>query len=583
MFNTIKRVLFLAEEKKAKKIKAACVFGFLEGIFANMPIFAMLYILTKIIDNTMISKDVWICVWIIVIGVIGRYILKRLVYMLQSATGYEIFEKERIDIGDRFKRFSMGFFSDEKLGDVSAVVTTDLCFIEMFAMNTIDKVVTGFSSIIIGCLFLLFLDYRVALISIVVAILAMLIFKKIESTSKEQSARKAKVQAKLVSVVLEYVQGISVIKAFNMTGDKSKATKKSFEEARDSLISFEKAFIPILLRYETIFSLGIAGTIFAVTSYCINGSLDKSIMLMMLIFIFELYIPTKILGSLSVKIRIMEAGLDRYDALKNTEIIDENGKDIKLNKFDIEFRDVTFAYENKDVIKNINFQIPENSMTALVGASGCGKTTIASLIARFWDVQKGEVLVGGINVKEMTCDSLLENISMVFQKVYLFNDTIYNNVKFGKTDATKEEIIETCKKARCHEFIMELQDGYDTVVGEGGSTLSGGEKQRISIARAILKDAPIILLDEATASVDPDNEKHIQMAINELVKDKTLVVIAHRLSTIRSADQILVIDNGELIQEGTHDELVEEKGQYKDFWKRRMDAKSWKINTVADC
>lgn len=582
MFRIIKRLLILAEEKYAKRIKIACILGFFEGIFVNMPILAMLFVLTKIVGKTMVAKDVWISVWLILIGVVGRYIFKRLIYILQSATGYEIFERERINIGDRFKRFSMGFFSDKKLGDVSAVVTTDFCFIEMWAMGTIDKVVNGISSIIIGCIFLLFLDYRVALVSIIVGIGAMLVFKKVQIINKEQSAKKAEVQASLVSVVLEYVQGISVIKAFNMAGDKCKATKQSFEEARDNLIGFEKALIPILFGYENIFSFGIALTILAVTSYCINGTLDMSLMLMMLVFIFELYVPTKILGALNVKIRIMEAGLDRYETLKNTKIIDENGKDIKLNKFDIEFKNVSFSYEEKEIIKDISFKIPEHGMTALVGASGCGKTTIANLIARFWDVQKGEVLVGGVNVKEMTCDSLLKNISMVFQKVYLFNDTIYNNIKFGKADATKEEIIEACKKARCHDFIMELENGYDTMVGEGGSTLSGGEKQRISIARAILKDAPIILLDEATASVDPDNEKHIQMAINELVKDKTLVVIAHRLSTIKNADQILVIDEGKLIQSGNHEELMKEKGKYNDFWQRRMSARSWKISTALD-
>lgn len=310
-----------------------------------------------------------------------------------------------------------------------------------------------------------------------------------------------------------------------------------------------------------------------------HRGLDMSIMLMMFIFIFELYLPLKALGVLTAKLRIMEAGLNRYEALKDIEIIDEDGRDIELDRFDIEFKNVTFAYEDKDVLKDISFKVPEHSMTVLVGASGCGKTTIANLIARFWDVQKGKVLVGGVDVKEMTCDSLLKNISMVFQKVYLFNDTILNNIKFGKQDATYEEIEEAARKAKCYDFIMELENGFDTIVGEGGCTLSGGEKQRISIARAILKDAPIILLDEATASVDPDNENQIQMAINELVKDKTLVVIAHRLSTIRSADQILVIDDDKLIQSGTHEDLIQEEGQYNDFWNRRMKARGWKINS----
>jgi ATP-binding cassette subfamily B protein len=579
MLGIVRRILKVADEF-AGKLKMAFVFGFFEGISSNVPIFAILYVLTKIVNETISIEDVWIGGGIALIGLILRYIFRRLVLIYQSGTGYEIFERERIKIGDRFKRFPMGFFSEGNMGDISAIITSDLTFIEMWAMHAVDKVVNAYVSIIIGCIFLLILDYRIALISIVVIIAALFILRRIQKIGKEQAYIRQETQSKLVSAVLEYVQGISVIKAFNMSGDKSKATKENFEKTRDNSLKFEKKFIPDNFIYESCFSVGIALTIFSVTSFCINKTLDMSIMLMMVIFIFQLYLPIKAIGVMTAKIRIMEAGLDRYEAVKNTEIIDEDGRDIKLDRYDIEFKDVTFAYEEKEVLKNISFKIPERSMTALVGASGCGKTTIANLIARFWDVQKGQVLVGGVDVKEMTCDSLLSNISMVFQKVYLFNDTILNNIKFGKSDATYEEIIEAAKKARCHDFIMELENGYDTVIGEGGSTLSGGEKQRISIARAILKDAPIILLDEATASVDPDNEKHIQMAINELVKDKTLVVIAHRLSTIRNADQILVINEGELAESGTHDKLMLEKGQYNDFWQRRMKAKSWEISSV---
>lgn len=577
MIEIISRTLKMADEF-AGKIKKAMVCSFFEGIFRNFTIFSVLYILFNIVNDTVDTNVILISAAMILVGLIGQSIFKYLVFILQSGTGYEIMERERIKIGDRFKRFSMGFFSDGNIGNISAVVTSDLTFIEMFTMDSIDKIVNAFVNITIGCIILLIFDYRLALVSIVVTLLAMILLKKLQIIGKEQSYIRQNEQSRMVSAVLEYVQGISVIKAFNMSGDKSKATKKAFETFRDISIVMEKKFMPAMYVFESFFSLGIALTIFLAVSFKLNGSLNLSIMLMMVIFIFELYLPMKALGTLTARIRIMEAGLDRYDALKDIEIIDEDGEDIKLDRFDIEFKNVSFAYEDRDVLKDINFKIPEHSMTALAGASGGGKTTIANLIARFWDVQKGEVLVGGVNVKEMTCDSLLENISMVFQNVYLFNDTILNNIKFGKADASYDEIVKAAKKARCHDFIMELENGYDTLVGEGGSTLSGGEKQRISIARAILKDAPIILLDEATASVDPDNEKYIQMAINELVKDKTLVVIAHRLSTIQSADQILVIDDGRLIQKGTHDELINEEGQYNDFWQRRIKAKGWKIN-----
>ena len=277
-------------------------------------------------------------------------------------------------------------------------------------------------------------------------------------------------------------------------------------------------------------------------------------------------------------IRMLDSTLDRVERIKQAKRIDENGKDISLDSFDIAFDHVSFAYENGNPILNdVSFSIPQGSMTAIVGPSGSGKTTITRLIARFWDIQDGSITVGGHDVKEFTCDSLLKNMSMVFQNVYLFRDTIENNIKFGFPEATHEQVMEAAKKACCHDFITALPDGYNTVIGEGGSTLSGGEKQRISIARAMLKDAPIILLDEATASVDPENEVHLQQAISALVKNKTLIVIAHRLSTIRDADQVLVVDNGKIAQKGVHADLIQQKGIYQNFWNIRQKARNWKL------
>lgn len=288
----------------------------------------------------------------------------------------------------------------------------------------------------------------------------------------------------------------------------------------------------------------------------------------MSVFAFELAAPMLALINITA-FRVADASLDRYDRIRQTELMDNSGKTVKLNNFDIDFKKVTFGYNESAVIKDMSFHIPQYSMTALVGKSGCGKSTIVNLIARFWDTDSGMVSIGGTDIKAMTTESLLENISVVFQNVYLFNDTIFNNVAFGKKGATKEEVIEACKKARCHEFISALENSYDTVIGEGGSTLSGGEEQRISIARAILKDAPIVLLDEATASIDPDNEAYIQQAINEMVKGKTLVVIAHKLSAIMEADQILMIEDGQITARGTHSQLLHSSSAYYELWKRQ--------------
>lgn len=576
MLGFIRRMLVLAGEYSGR-IKLAFVLSFFESMLSYTPIMVALYIFTKIFDKTISPADAWLCGGVMLAAIVVRCILKRVYVALQSGTGYEICARERISIGDRFKRFPMSYFTEGNIGNVTSAISIDLLFIEEHGMNAMDKVVNGYISIILGCLMLLIIDWRIGLVTVAAFAVAMIALNVLQNVGRAQSKIRQRQQAGLTSAVLEYLQGIGIIKSLNMAGDRAKSIKDTIQSTRDHAIDFEEKFTPPYFRYQTCYSAGIALTVLLVTSFCLTGSMGLPVMLMLLVSVFYIYLPAQALANLSAQIRVMEAGLDRYEALQKVDVIDEDGKDIQPDRFDIEFKDVSFAYEERDTLKNISFRVPEKSMTALVGASGSGKTTIASLIVRFWDVQHGEVLIGGVNVKQMTCDSLLKNISMVFQNVYLFNDTIENNIKFGKPEATHEEVVAAAKKARCHDFIMALEKGYETVVGAGGGTLSGGEKQRVSIARAILKDAPIILLDEATASVDPDNEKHIQLAINELVKDKTLVVIAHRLSTIRNADQILVIDEGRLVQKGTHAELMKQGGQYGNLWEKRLKARSWKI------
>lgn len=579
MFSIIKRVLTLADNF-AGKIKLAMVVSFFEALFNNVPFFMIFYIVSEILQDSLGGADLRFAMIMIITALLVQVILKRIIYSLQSGSGFEIFARERIAIGDRLKRYPMGYFSEGNLGYISAVITSDINFVEMYVMNIVDRVVIAYVNAVIAVLFLLYIDYRLALISAVVYLLANLSLNKLFAVGKLQGQTRQNTQSEVVTAVLEYVRGMSVIKSFNLTGPKAKATKKAFEKFRDISIAMEKAFVPLIFRFESWFAFGIALTVLVASLAVKSGSMLLPELLIVLIFIFRIYIPFQALSGQSAEIRLMEACLDRYQKLKDIEIIDQAGQDKQLKNYQIEFEDVSFAYEEHDVLHDLTFQIPEHSMTALVGSSGSGKSTIANLIARFWDVEQGQVKVGGINVKELTCDSLLQNISMVFQNVYLFNDTILNNIRFGNPQATEAEVIAAAKKARCHHFIQQLEAGYQTVVEEGGSSLSGGEKQRISIARAILKDAPIILLDEATASVDPENEKYIQQAINELVKDKTLIVIAHRLSTIKNADQILVLEAGRLIQQGKHSELIKEAGKYQDFWQKRMNAKSWQISHV---
>lgn len=328
---------------------------------------------------------------------------------------------------------------------------------------------------------------------------------------------------------------------------------------------------------NSLVAIATGAVIYLATIAVINNNLPLAYGITLIVFSFEMFKPISVLSGLTAELRVVEAALDRYDKAFSNDELNDLGTINKLDSFDIEFKNVSFSYDHELVLDNISFHADEKSMTALVGKSGCGKTTITNLIARFWDIDEGEILLGGVNIKEMPFNYLMQNISVVFQDVYLFNDTIFNNIAFGKQNATREEVIEACKKARCYDFINSLENGLDTMIIEGGSSLSGGEKQRISIARAILKDAPVILLDEATASVDPDNEKYIQEAINELIANKTLIVIAHKLSTIKKAKNIIVLANKKIVNSGTHQELINQRGLYQELWNKHCKSESWRI------
>lgn len=578
MLKIIRRVLRLSGNL-SKRIWGSFICGFLESMFGLLPIAAVFLVLIELQNGQPITGQTWgIVIGLIAGGLILRMIFKYLVYRLQSTAGFEFVARERIALGDRLRNVPMGFFHDNSVGDITATVTTDLNFLENYSMHILDKVTTGVLSMIVmaGCI--LAFDWRIGLIFVAGILLSFPIYSHMQKKGKALSAKRQKIQSEAVAATLEYVQGISVVKSFNMCDKNLSDIEDAYESNAAASYGVERVFTPLNMTYSMVFRISACMIMLCAGILAVGGDLSFANLAVILIASFTIFNPIEVMGQMTTMIRTMDAALDRVERIKQAKKIDENGRDIPLDSFDIGFEHVSFAYENGNpILKDVSFSIPQGSMTAIVGPSGGGKTTITRLIARFWDVQEGSITIGGHDVKEFTCDSLLKNMSMVFQNVYLFHDTIENNIKFGCPDATHEQVVEAAKKAFCHDFISALPQGYDTVIGEGGSTLSGGEKQRISIARAMLKDAPIILLDEATASVDPENEVHLQQAISALVKNKTLIVIAHRLSTIRDADQILVVDNGKIVEKGVHAELIQQKGIYQKFWNIRQKARNWKL------
>ena len=578
MLKIIRRVLRLSGNL-SKRIWGSFICGFLESMFGLLPIAAVFLVLIELQNGQPITGQTWgIVIGLIAGGLILRMIFKYLVYRLQSTAGFEFVARERIALGDRLRNVPMGFFHDNSVGDITATVTTDLNFLENYSMHILDKVTTGVLSMIVmaGCI--LAFDWRIGLIFVAGILLSFPIYSHMQKKGKALSAKRQKIQSEAVAATLEYVQGISVVKSFNMCDKNLSDIEDAYESNAAASYGVERVFTPLNMTYSMVFRISACMIMLCAGILAVGGDLSFANLAVILIASFTIFNPIEVMGQMTTMIRTMDAALDRVERIKQAKKIDENGRDIPLDSFDIGFEHVSFAYENGNpILKDVSFSIPQGSMTAIVGPSGGGKTTITRLIARFWDVQEGSITIGGHDVKEFTCDSLLKNMSMVFQNVYLFHDTIENNIKFGCPDATHEQLVEAAKKACCHDFISALPQGYDTVIGEGGSTLSGGEKQRISIARAMLKDAPIILLDEATASVDPENEVHLQQAISALVKNKTLIVIAHRLSTIRDADQILVVDNGKIVEKGVHAELIQQKGIYQKFWNIRQKARNWKL------
>ncbi len=573
--------IFTASGKYKGRIALAFVFSFLKGILKNMPIVLGFFALAAFYK---VSASTELCIQIgiaLIVIILLQILFQNIADRLQSAAGYLLFADKRMELGAHLRKMPMGYFTEGNIGKISSVLSTDMVFIEENCMTVLADMMNYIFSQIIMLVFLFFFNPWIGIVGVIVTLMITLLGKGLKKEAVEDSAIRQEQLGMLTDAVLDFTEGIGIIKSYNMLGEKSKTLAESFKEVCRTSIEFEENHTPWQRGLNLIYSLGVTAVIALSTFLYFKGTMDVTYLVGIMLFVFDLFGPLKALYGQSARLTVMNSCMDRIEEVFAQKELPDNGvRTIPENTAEtqIKFENVSFAYGEKNVLNNISFSLEKNQMLALVGPSGGGKSTIASLLARFWDVKSGRILVRGQDVRDVPLSNLMDHISMVFQRVYLFQDTIYNNIIMGRPSASRKEVIEAAKKARCYDFIMALPDGFETVVGEGGASLSGGEQQRISIARCILKDAPIVILDEATASVDADNESYIQQAISELCKGKTLLVIAHRLNTIRHADKILVIADGGIAEQGTHEELMQSGGIYKHFVTARENSKGWSRN-----
>ena len=581
MFKTVKRIIDWCGECKGR-LYAGFVMTFFSHIFAAMPLALAAYTVGLLIDAqaggpAFDTAWIWKCIVIQVILVFFRFLFDYFRARLQEPIGYQLTARDRLAIGDALKRVSLGYFQSVSTGNILNSITTGLSTLEGMGIRMIDNFVGGYLNFLVIFLALAVCSPVTALIALAAAAVSFGCMLIISHYSRVNAPVEAEANREMTGAVLEYARGLAVVKSFGKSGAAMQSVTDAVKKSKRIHLKIEWGYLPGNALHLLALKCGSVALALAAALECLHGQTTFSMALMFIFFSFSIFASLEPISDSAHTLGVIDDAMDQLGALRGENLIDADGKDIRLSHYDITFDHVDFGYDSRQVLQDVSFSIPEKTSTAIVGPSGSGKTTICSLLARFYDPQRGAIRVGGHDLREFTCDSLLCNISMVFQNVYLFHDTIRANILFGKPDATEEEMIKAAKKARCHDFIMALPDGYDTVVDEGGGTLSGGEKQRISIARAILKNAPIIILDEATASIDPENEHLIQQAISELTRGKTIITIAHRLATIQNADQILVVADGRIAEHGTHAKLVQQDSLYRRFTAIREQAEGWHI------
>ena len=577
MLDIIRKFFDFCGETNRKKFQKSIVLGVLQAVFEALRIPAIALVLRDLFDNNVTTATALGSFDIMVVSIVGTGIVKYQATMLQTEAGYGTCADKRIEIAEHLRYLPMGYFNQNSLGQITSVATNTMQNLEGVATRVIMLVTQGLLTTALIIVMLLFFDWRIALILAVGFGVFLLVNNRLQKGAQSLSEQKISADTTLVDQIMEYIQGIAEVKAFHLLGSQSTALNDAIAENVRVNTAMELKLVPYMAVQN--FVVRLTGTAMTLASvlFWLNGSISLLNCVLMIICSFLVFASLETAGSYSSLLRTVDLSVDKANEILSTPQMDTDGADLTPRTHTLTAEHIDFAYGTRKIIDDVSLTIPDKTTTAIVGPSGSGKTTLTSLLSRFWDVDSGAVLLDGKNVKDYSMDSLMKNFSFVFQNVYLFHDTIANNIRFGQEDLPLEAVKEAAHKACCDDFIEALPDGYDTVIGEGGASLSGGEKQRISIARAMLKDAPIVILDEATANVDPENEDRLQKAIEALTRDKTIIMIAHRLKTVRHADQILVVDHGRIVQQGKHEELMKQPGIYADFVGGRKQAAGWKL------
>ena len=577
MIATLKKFFDFCAEKNRRMFYHTLLIGVLIAVCEACKFPAIYLVLDGFLEDTISGSRILTGFLILLISVIFESFLRARSTMLQCKAGYRECAGKRIEIAEHLRYLPMGYFNENSLGEITTITTNVMEQLGDVATRVVMLTTQGILNTAIIVLLILVFDWRIGLICLAGIAIFAFINHAMRKANAETAAKKVEVDTKVISCVLEYIQGISEVKAYNMIGSSRKKLDDTIRMAGDTNTEMEMICNRYIPFQNIVMKLTGVAILIASIGFYLNGTMELLTAVIMMIMSFMVFAGLETMGAYSALLRVVDLCVDRGREVLNLEPMDISGEAYAPKTNNIEAAGIDFAYDKKKIIDNVSLSIPEKTTAAFVGPSGGGKTTLCHVIARFWDVDKGTVRLDGKNVKDYSMDSLMENFSFVFQNVYLFHDTIANNIRFGRPDVSMDEVMAAAKKACCHDFIMALPDGYDTIIGENGASLSGGEKQRISIARAIMKDAPVIILDEATANVDPENEKDLMEAIEALTKEKTILMIAHRLKTVRNADQIFVVDKGRIAQRGTHDELMKQDGIYRRFVDSRRQAIGWKI------